>query len=134
MYLDAQSVRSSTSHLRFPTYWTPRYEQLREAVRARFPGCDGLEPRYLFSDAAVWLARWPNLMGQLARLVFFHDGSGFIGKGVHTEICDCLLAGKPVHYLDDGGILHHHTDFLITDIDECDWQHYARVSLRMEVR
>ena len=89
------------------TYKTPRYARMLAYCRAALPDAEILEPKHLFHSSTDWRAKWPDVLGRIDQLVFFHDADpDWVGAGVIREIHDTFELGKSICYLDDGGQLH----------------------------
>ncbi len=111
-------------------YGTGRLHRAVRALRARFPDAFLLLPAQLFQSRDDWLARFPRVLETLTRLVFLTDVDGFIGRGVASECCAALQAGKPVDFLTDTGELIPHGRLRLSAPNESDWVKYRHVTVR----
>ena len=127
------------------THGTPLYEHMQlEVIPAVL---EQIQPgkrhtivyaRGLYSGGKDWQNKWPLFRSEWAKdgLLFFTDETGYIGKGVWSEIIDVLHVLKrpiylvtvngdyfPIDNLQRSGIVHFSGE------DELSWHKYVRITL-----
>jgi hypothetical protein len=129
---DAMTPRCGRVYCAAPvtTYESERYGRLLERARESFPGMAILAARDAWRDNADWLARWPDVCRTLDAMVCIPDASGWIGRGVDTEIRDADRMGIPIWWLADDGELISHRKVRLGPTNESNWRRYRQISIR----
>lgn len=71
------------------------------ATTEHFPNATVVAARDLYVDTSDWRARWPKERRSYKALVFFDDGTSWIGRGVYAEAKDICSFKRPIYWLAD---------------------------------
>jgi hypothetical protein len=114
-------------------YDKPLYEEYRQQIKQLYPGARIVWTKDLYRDSQDWRNQWPRYCKYATILIFITD-EGWIGRGVHTEIEDMLIAGKRVYYFHEGQLLavsslqHDAGPVYFSEVTES-WLNYCYVSV-----
>lgn len=120
------------------TFETPLYRRMgraiEKAVRAKHPeyAHSFIYARGLYQNSRDWSAKWPLLCTEQVTggLIFFTDQTGWIGRGVHSEIWSVYRKGLPVYLCTEAGELievppSFESPRFTYEFDRVDWTRYV---------
>lgn len=117
MKASKQAARPARVYLSTPIdqFSHPAYQQARNRVLARFPGCELVEAARMGWNQEEWEVEWPALVPGMGAVVVWPREDFTITRDVWQEVSDAQEFGVPVFVLTHGGGWHQRSDLALLD-------------------